>query len=200
MDTQTIVSQVCEKVFELKDTPGIEIEMRVGKFNGQFFDTNVGENAFNKILCGLEQYEGWEEKKVENTEVFYYTTAGVRLSWNEDEDTQKCIKKEKLSHCDFNQFVKSPYDLRFAFAKEIECERPDDDADRVIEKYRRSFIRKNLSIDMTIIKGDIQDVDDESNVKYQVELEIIDPSKIQDEPELFNIIQKVSDVLKILEK
>ena len=51
---------------------------------------------------------------------------------------------------------------------------------------------------MTIISGDSQDMDDEDGKKFQVELEIIDPTKIEDEPKLFNIIHKVSDILKIL--
>jgi hypothetical protein len=84
-------------------------------------------------------------------------------------------------------------------SRELPTSKPDnEDADRMIEKYRRSYIRKNLSIDMTIISGDSTDMDDEDGKKYQVELEIIDPSMVEDEPKLFNIVHKVFDVLKIL--
>ena len=198
MDTQTIFDTVKDLIFQSKDTPGLEIEMRLGKMNGTFFDTNVGEKTFDKILEALEQFQHWEEKKSDIVEVFYYNESKKRLTWDEDNGTQECIMKKNILKKDFSD-DKHPYDVRVSVCQEIPTEKPvDEDADRMIEKYRRSFIRKNLSIDMTIISGDSQDMDDEDGKKYQVELEIIDPTKIEDEPKLFNIIHKVSDVLKIL--
>jgi len=176
----------------------LEIEMRLGKMNGTFFDTNVGSQTFDKILEALEQFQHWEEKKSDIVEVFYYNESKKRLTWDEDNGTQECIMKKNILKKDFSD-DKSPYDVRVSVCQEIPTEKPvDEDADRMIEKYRRSFIRKNLSIDMTIISGDSQDMDDEDGKKFQVELEIIDPTKIEEEPKLFNIINKVSDVLKIL--
>jgi len=198
MDTQTIFDSVKDLIFKSKDTPGLEIEMRLGKMNGTFFDTNVGEKTFDKILEALEQFQHWEEKKSDIVEVFYYNESKKRLTWDEDNGTQECIMKKNILKKDFSD-DKSPYDVRVSVCQEIPTEKPvDEDADRMIEKYRRSFIRKNLSIDMTIISGDSQDMDDEDGKKFQVELEIIDPTKIEEEPKLFNIINKVSDVLKIL--
>jgi len=198
MDTQTIFDNVKDLIFQSRDTPGLEIEMRLGKMNGTFFDTNVGEKTFDKILEALEQFQHWEEKKFDTVEVFYYNESKKRLTWDEDNGTQECIMKKNILKKDFSD-DKHPYDVRVSVCQEIPTEKPvDEDADRMIEKYRRSFIRKNLSIDMTIISGDSQDMDDEDGKKFQVELEIIDPTKIEDETKLFNIINKVSDVLKIL--
>ena len=198
MDTQTIFNSVKDLIFQSKDTPELEIEMRLGKMNGTFFDTNVGEKTFDKILEALEQFQHWEEKKSDAVEVFYYNESKKRLSWDEENGTQECVMKKNILKKDFSD-DKSPYDVRVSVAQEITTDKPEDeDADRMIEKYRRSFIRKNLSIDMTIISGDSQDMDDEDGKKFQVELEIIDPTKIEDEPKLFNIIHKVSDILKIL--
>jgi len=198
MDTQTIFDNVKDLIFQSRDTPGLEIEMRLGKMNGTFFDTNVGSQTFDKILEALEQFQHWEEKKSDIVEVFYYNESKKRLTWDEDNGTQECIMKKNILKKDFSD-DKSPYDVRVSVCQEIPTEKPvDEDADRMIEKYRRSFIRKNLSIDMTIISGDSQDMDDEDGKKFQVELEIIDPTKIEEEPKLFNIINKVSDVLKIL--
>jgi hypothetical protein len=198
MDTQTIFDTVKDLIFQSRDTPGLEIEMRLGKMNGTFFDTNVGSQTFDKILEALEQFQHWEEKKSDIVEVFYYNESKKRLTWDEDNGTQECIMKKNILKKDFSD-DKSPYDVRVSVCQEIPTEKPvDEDADRMIEKYRRSFIRKNLSIDMTIISGDSQDMDDEDGKKFQVELEIIDPTKIEEEPKLFNIINKVSDVLKIL--
>ena len=64
-------------------------------------------------------------------------------------------------------------------------------------KRRMSFIRKNLSIDMTVVEGDVEDLDTEDPNSYQVELEIIDPSLVKDDNELFNILHKVKDVFNI---
>ena len=198
MDTQTIFDNVKDLIFQSKDIPGLEIEMRLGKMNGTFFDTNVGSQTFDKILEALEQFQHWEEKKSDTAEVFYYNESKKRLTWDEDNGTQECVMKKNILKKDFSD-DKSPYDVRVSVCQEIPTDKPEDeDADRMIEKYRRSFIRKNLSIDMTIISGDSQDMDDEDGKKFQVELEIIDPSKIEDEPKLFNIINKVSDILKIL--
>jgi len=198
MDTQIIFDSVKDLIFQSKDTPGLEIEMRLGKMNGTFFDTNVGSQTFDTILEALEQFQHWEEKKSDTVEVFYYNESKKRLTWDEDNGTQECIMKKNILKKDFSD-DKSPYDVRVSVCQEIPTEKPvDEDADRMIEKYRRSFIRKNLSIDMTIISGDSQDMDDEDGKKFQVELEIIDPTKIEEEPKLFNIINKVSDVLKIL--
>ena len=198
MDTQTIFDSVKDLIFQSKDIPGLEIEMRLGKMNGNFFDTNVGQQTFDKILEALEQFQHWEEKKSDAVEVFYYNESNKRLTWDEDKGTQECVTKKNILKKDFSD-DKSPYDVRVSVAQEITTDKPEDeDADRMIEKYRRSFIRKNLSIDMTIISGDSQDMDDEDGKKFQVELEIIDPTKIEDELKLFNIIHKVSDILKIL--
>ncbi|QIG59976.1 hypothetical protein [Dishui Lake phycodnavirus 4] len=200
MDTNTIFEAIKNVIFANKDIPNTEIEMRLGKFNGEFFDTNVGQKNFDTILQGLENYKEWEDKKTETVEVFYYNEGGKRVTWNEETGTKQCIMKQNIVKKDFKHFSHSPYDLRISLAREIPSTlNGDEEADRMIEKYRRSFIRKNLSIDMTIISGGITDMDDEDGKKFQIELEIIEPSKIVDEPQLFNIIQKVSDVLKILE-
>ena len=71
--------------------------------------------------------------------------------------------------------------------------------DSVRYKKRISFIRKNLSIDMTVVTGDPTDLDCEDESQYQIELEIIDPTKVKDDIELYNIIYKIFDILKIIE-
>jgi len=70
--------------------------------------------------------------------------------------------------------------------------------DRKRTKRRQSFIRKNLSIDMTISSGDVVDKDAEDPNHYQIELEIIDPSDVSCQEEYFNILWKVNDILKII--
>jgi hypothetical protein len=92
----------------------------------------------------------------------------------------------------------SPFDMRFSVSKEIPTEVDDlSDMDRTRTKHRQSFIRKNLSIDLTMSTGDSVDLDSEDMTEYQVEFEIIQPSQVGDKFQLMNIIQKVNDVFKI---
>jgi hypothetical protein len=59
-------------------------------------------------------------------------------------------------------------------------------------------VRKNLSIDMTIVKGTPDDKDSDEDMAYQIEMEIIDPSQISDENNIFNLLHKIFDLLKCI--
>jgi hypothetical protein len=59
-------------------------------------------------------------------------------------------------------------------------------------------VRKNLSIDMTIVKGTPDDKDSEEDTTYQIEMEIIDPSQITDDDNLFKILHKIFDLMKCI--
>ena len=54
MNTQTIVDAITTSVFPEKNTPNVEMEIRLGKSNGSFFDTNIGAANFDKIINALE--------------------------------------------------------------------------------------------------------------------------------------------------
>jgi hypothetical protein len=89
-------------------------------------------------------------------------------------------------------------DLRFSISKEMPISGGDYEMDRRRTKRRQSFIRKNVSIDMTISSGDVVDKDAEDPNHYQIELEIIDPANVSCQEEYFNILWKVNDILKII--
>jgi hypothetical protein len=174
----------------------IEFEMRLGKINTGSFDTNVGESNFNKILIGLKKYKGWEDVVETTTSVYYKDN--VRTSVDEESEESISIFKKNILKKNFN-IENKPYDVRFSISKEIPTEIEEDDTcDSVRLKKRISFIRKNLSIDMTIVTGDPTDLDCEDEAQYQIELEIVDPTKVKDTVELYNIIYKIFDVLKII--
>ena len=174
----------------------IEFEMRLGKINVGKFDTNVGEDNFNKILKGLRKYKEWENIVETNTSVYYKENA--RTSINEDTEESVSICKKNIVKKNFN-IENKPYDVRFSVSKEIPIEIQDGDTcDSVRSKKRISFIRKNLSIDMTVVTGDPVDIDCEDEAEFQVELEIVDPTKVKNSDELYNIVYKIFDVLKII--
>jgi hypothetical protein len=79
------------------------------------------------------------------------------------------------------------------------CEWGDDtEASSSKTKHRWSFVRKNLSIDMSIMKGDPDDKDCDEDTTYHVEFEIVDPTKVTSRNELFNLLHKTFDLMKLI--
>lgn len=199
MDVHKIFDKVHSHIEKHKNDEHIEIEMRLGKFNGKMFDTNVGKDDFDKIMTGLQKYKQWEQVVLSDQEVFYRERDNTRITVDDNTGDETIVQKERIKNEDFKKIKNSPYDLRISISKELPIEDIEDrEMDKKKTKTRVSFIRKNLSIDMTKCTGDMHDMDAEDPVTYQIELEIIDPSRIQDKDELFNIIHKVKDVINIL--
>jgi hypothetical protein len=200
MNVESILKKV-ESAFDAnKDDPSIEVEMRLGKFNGSMFDTNVGKDVFEQILRGLEQYDGWEDVKKTSCEVFYRDRDSVRMSVDDETGDQTIVQKRSMFKGDIKKVKNAPFDVRFSICREVAMPQDGDytDMDRKRLKERVSFIRKNLSIDMTKSTGDTVDMDTEDPTSYQVEFEIITPSKVETSEQLFNIVHKINDVFKLL--
>jgi hypothetical protein len=192
------IKSITEKllpVFEShKDEENIEVEIRLGKHNGSLFDTNVGKETFERILDGLKRYNGWENIKTTTSENYYNDANSIRITVNEDTGEQTMIQKINVVKEDFTG---EPLDVRFSVSREIPTwgEYP---MDRKRTKTRYSFLRKNLSIDMTISSGDNVDMDSEEECSYQVELEIVKPQDVGTRDEFFNILHKVNDISKLI--
>lgn len=194
MDIKTITEKVAALFEAHKNEEHIEVEIRLGKHNGSLFDTNVGKETFERVLKGLRKYDGWEETKTTSTDVFYDDTNGIRITSDEDTGEQKMIQKINVIKEDFKF---EPLDVRFSISREIPTH-GSYDMDRKRSKYRHSFVRKNLSIDMTVSSGDNADMDSEDASSYQIELEIVKPSDVNSYNELFNILHKISDISKLI--
>ena len=173
----------------------VEFEMRLGKINNNMFDTNVGRDAFMHILRSLKVYTEWECVKESTTSVYY--KGPTRMSINEDTDEVTTVRKKKLQVVD-QYLTDRPFDVRFCASEEIPVE--DDISDEIMDfvrhKKRISFVRKNLSIDMTVVSGDPDDLDDENEESYEVELEIIDPTTVCDNDTFYNMLFKIECILK----
>jgi hypothetical protein len=180
---------------QFKNRANTEFEIRLGKKTRQGFDTDVGKETFEKILHRLEKYNGWESVKKTNETVYF--KGDLRVSDNEDTGETKAECKKKLTKHDVS-LDNCQYDVRFCVSSETPCEKPDDTVyDDMRVKKRVSFIRKNLSIDMTHVSGDVDDPDSENVDKYEIEFEIIHPQKVADKDTLYNLIYKIHDVLKL---
>ena len=113
---------------------------------------------------------------------------------DEDTDEQTYHIKTRVSN---DTFKMQPCDVRISVSTEVPCEEFDDEMDGCRSRKRTSFIRKNLTIDMTEVCGDPDDLDDEEEIQYQVELEIMDPNLLDTDNKITNLVHKINDVLKI---
>lgn len=192
------IHQQVKPIFDqLKSKPNVEFEFRLGKKNTDMFDTNVGKETFEKLLEGLKKFSVWEKISQENTSVYY--KGDTRMIINDDTDEMTCMKKTKIKKFDV-VLEDQPYDVRFCVSNEIPVESSEDEVmDYMRVKKRTSFVRKNLSIDLTVVTGQPDDLDDEADETYEVELEIIDPKKITSDNQLFNMIFKIQCLLNILD-
>ena len=199
MDVRTLFESIKPLFDQHKNDEHVEFEFRLGKFNCGTFDTDVGKQRFELVLDGLRQYPGWEQIVSINEEVFYRESDNLRISIDSTTGDEKIVKKERVHNEDFDKLRGTPYDVRFGISKETPVEDYEGEMDKKKNKYRLSFIRKNLSIDMTIINGDVEDMDTEDPNRYQIEFEIIDPKLVTDDNMLFNIVHKIKDVFNILD-
>lgn len=194
MDT---IYKTVKPIFDVhRKLPSVEIELRLGRINGSMFDTDIGKETFQKLLDGLTSYDGWE--KVINSITSVYQSGNKRLVINDDTDQSVYMIKKKI----LNENIKLPdypLDIRMGVSQEIILhEEPSEEMDSVKVRKRVSFIRKNVSIDLTIVSGDPDDLDNEEPEVYQVELEIINPSNVSNDGEFYNIVYKSVCLLNLL--
>jgi hypothetical protein len=196
MDIQNIVDTTFPLFEAHKNEDDIEVEIRLGRQNGSFFDTNVGKDAWKKVLRGLQKYDRWEKKESKSYEVYYNDAESVRITNDEDTGDQDMIQKIKVRKEDFVN-SEQPLDVRFCISREIPTT-GEYEMDRKRSKTRHSFVRKNLSIDMTISSGDNADMDSEEEASYQIELEIIKPKDVDSDARFFNLLHKINDISFLL--
>ena len=203
METMTALFNAWENTIETyKDTPNVEIEIRLGKVNRGKFDTNVGQQTFEKVLRRLRKFDEWESTSESQSTVYYDTAASKRVVMNDvTDEMESCVIKKRI-HVNDQPLNGFPVDARIGISSEIPYDR-NEDADenftRVKKRKRYSFVRKGLSIDLSEVSGDADDKDSEEATEYQIELEIIDPPKnAAERHQVFNIIYKISDICKIM--
>ena len=159
---------------------------------GSRFDTNIGKPLFEKLLRRLKKYTGWES--VTSTKDMVYTSDShpLRLTIDDATDKQTLVNKKKVYKNDFTVNGK-PLDVRFAVATEDPAS-AEVEYTRVRQRVRTSFLRKNVRIDATITSGDPSDMDCEEPETYHLEVEIVDPKKVDC---FYNVVYKIQDILDI---
>ncbi len=180
-----------------KNTPNVEIELRLGKINRGTFDSNVGKEKFLKIKNGLDKYKGWEKVKKSNTTCYYFSN-NRRMIYDEETDSQIVQFKKRILNENLN-ISERPLDVRFSVSTETyHKEEISDEAEFARIKNRTSYIRKNLSIDITVVQGQQDDPDAEDDTTYEIELEIIDPKGVSNYKQFISHLMKIDDLFKLL--
>jgi|694.fasta_scaffold16959_4 hypothetical protein len=203
METMTALFNAWENTIETyKDTPNVEIEIRLGKVNRGKFDTNVGQQTFEKVLRRLRKFDEWESTNESQSTVYYDTAASKRVVMNDvTDEMESCVIKKRI-HVNDQPLNGFPVDARIGISSEVPYDRNEDTDEnftRVKKRKRYSFVRKGLSIDLSEVSGDVDDKDSEEATEYQIELEILDPPKnAAERHQVFNIIYKISDICKIM--
>lgn len=173
--------------------PHVEIEFRLGRKTASKFDTNVGRATFEKLMKALNKYQGWEAKTESVSSV--YSSGSKRITVDEKTDESVAIIKTKMVQSDFS-LDGHPFDVRLGIATEVPYEPNGEEMETVKTKKRWSFIRKNLSIDLTEVTGEPDDKDSDEDTTWHVELEIIDPKTIGDRDHLFALMYKIFNLLE----
>jgi hypothetical protein len=155
----------------------------------------VGFDTFKKLLVALDNYTGWESKKHETCTVYYFED-NKRVCINEETDDQVGQIKKKVQVDDFS-LEGHQFDIRLGISTEEPFEYDGEETSTEQKTRERwSFVRKNLSIDLSMVKGSPDDKDCDEDTSYQVEMEIIEPARVQTRNELYNILHKIFDLLK----
>jgi hypothetical protein len=180
---------------KFQNHPDTEIEFRFGRAAKKGFDTNIGKDTFEKVLKALMKYQEWEKATHSKSTVYYFEN-DRRLTIDEETDEQVGCVKKRVSVSDF-ELGGEAFDLRLGVSTEKPWEYDGDEVStEQKDKERWSFVRKNLSIDVTALKGNPDDKDCDEDTVYQIEMEIIKPGELGSDVEVFNLIYKVFDILK----
>lgn len=201
METMTQVFTAWENTIEqYRNKPNVEIEIRLGKVNRGKFDTNVGQQMFEKVMRRLRKFDGWEDIKETKTTVYLDSATSKRVVMNDTTDEMESAVIKKRLFVNDQVLEGFPVDARLGISSEIPYDRDADTEEnftRVKKRTRVSFVRKGLTIDLTEVSGDAEDKDSEEATEYQIELELLDLPNT-DRRQLFNIVYKISDICKIM--
>ena len=143
--------------------PFVELEIRLGTYNNNRFDSNVDKRYFEKIQETLIS-GSWE--KIEDTVSVEYIKDSVKIINNE-----KAILKENV----LNETVSlknSPFDFRFSINQEFKLSLTNisKNDSLVRSKNRKSFFTNTFKYDLTVVNQKLNNV---NILKHEIEIELL---------------------------
>jgi len=174
-DLQEAVEVLCQQINSWGNVPHLEIEARIGFFNQEDdgtwvgpFDSDVGQEWFNKVFSALESCS-YDMVKSVTTD---YCVGDYRMTV--DEKGQRCaMKKITMEHTNFN-YENSPFDIRVSFSQETpiaikefnKVAKNREPTQR--KKTRTTFYTNHWKFDLTRVEYTADSID---QAKHEVELE-----------------------------
>jgi len=147
--------------------PFVEIEVRLGTFTGNKFDSSVDRKYFEYILFELESHGSW--KNIIFQESVDYINDNNKLI----NDADLLIMKENVL-TNTIQVKNSPFDIRFSVNQEFEINSYKNSFNKkdsvVRNKKRKSFISDHFKYELTEVSETINNI---TKVKYELEIELL---------------------------
>ena len=94
MDVHKLCDAIKPIVDKYKDEENIEMEFRLGRFNGTFFDTNIGDKTYADFIRGFSSYTGWETIEENTYDVYSREDNNIRLTVDNKTGEDTLIKKD----------------------------------------------------------------------------------------------------------
>ena len=175
-----------------KQTKNAEVEIRIGKIKGKYFNTGVSLNKYidtNKLFDGLNwknSIVNYVDANLNSVRTRYKFVPNIGLVKLES------IVKEPITKIDINLSHLGSFDIRIANSLEKEADQTVefDKATRITEKRRISYMDPNgvIRVDLTEINiAQFQDskITRVGNTEFQIEFEVLS--------------ENMSSILKFLE-
>ena len=143
--------------------PFVELEIRLGTYNNNKFDSNVDKRYFEKIqeilMSGI-----WE--KIEDTVSVEYIKDSVKIINNEKAILKENVLNETIS------LKNSPFDFRFSINQEFKLPLMDisKNDSLVRSKNRESFFTNTFRYDLTVVNQKLNNV---NILKHEIEIELL---------------------------
>ena len=90
------IATISKMIEEYKNLEGVEFEFRLGRMNGRKFDSDVGQDYFQKIAGVLTTNTSWNAQHMLHTTEYSKKKSNVRQILDEKTDTETFIEKTRL--------------------------------------------------------------------------------------------------------
>ena len=154
-----------------------EVEVRFGFMNQRFFDTNIKQQLFQKIVNYLRMKKKgfWEGGIEESITTDYYGQDHVRTTVDHKTGTSFSITKQKVANFDF-LLTNTPFDMRIAVNEERPLPlgyQPNNlNFSSIRTKERVSFLSTDFRVDATTVSNQKRQYEPK---QYQIEIELMYP-------------------------
>ena len=175
------ISRIQEQLQFKTDNKDVEIEIRLGKIRGKYFNAGVKYDTFINTIKFCDD-NNWRHKIVNYIDA---TSGNIRTRYQYIPEIKQLVKlnsisKESVSKIDISLNTVADFDIRFSNAKEELSDQTITfpDATRITEKKRISYYDPNGVIQVDLTEVNLSELKDSSITRigaseFQIEFEIL---------------------------